>query len=80
MMLKHLLSLNITPVLYFHPWEIDSKNISTSMSLFQRFRQHHNSGENTISKLHRILQRYRGISLGELSEESKTRTSVVFNL
>ncbi len=80
MMLKRLSRLNITPVLYFHPWEIDSDNISNSMSLFQRFRQHHNSGKNTVAKLHKILQRYRGISLGELSEVSKTRKSVAFKL
>jgi polysaccharide deacetylase family protein (PEP-CTERM system associated) len=70
-MLKRLSKSNITPVLYFHPWEIDSMNISNRMNSIQRFRQHHNSGRNTILKLHWILRHYRGITLRELSEEIK---------
>ena len=68
MLLGSVTSINRTPVLYFHPWEIDSINISSRMNLFQRVRQHHNSGQNTISKLHEILKRYRGITLKELAE------------
>ncbi|OPL19673.1 MAG: hypothetical protein AVO35_01495 [Candidatus Aegiribacteria sp. MLS_C] len=60
----------ITPVLYFHPWEIDSQNISSSMNTLQRFRQHHNSGTNTVSKLRSILRKYRGITLRELADST----------
>lgn len=80
LMLKRLSKSNITPVLYFHPWEIDSMNISRRMSFIQRFRQHHNSGKNTISKLHWILRHYRGITLRELSEQFKDREMADFNL
>lgn len=79
-MLKRLSNSNITPVLYFHPWEIDSMNISRRMSFIQRFRQHHNSGKNTISKLHWILRHYRGITLKELSEQLKDSEIADFNL
>jgi polysaccharide deacetylase family protein (PEP-CTERM system associated) len=68
------------PVLYFHPWEIDSINISSRMNLFQRVRQHHNSGQNTISKLHKILKFYRGITLRELAEEVNEKDLPDFNL
>ncbi len=56
------------PVLYFHPWEIDSVNISGDMSMFQKIRQHHNSGKNTISKIEKILKLYRGVTLREVAE------------
>lgn len=72
LMLGSVSGSGIVPVLYFHPWEIDSLNISSSMSALQRFRQHHNSGRNTISKLRRILRDYRGITLRELSEMTET--------
>lgn len=69
-----------TPVLYFHPWEIDSMNISSRMNFFQRIRQHHNSGMNTVSKLRKILKRYRGITLRELAEEKEGSDLVDFKL
>jgi polysaccharide deacetylase family protein (PEP-CTERM system associated) len=71
MLLRSISESGIIPVLYFHPWEIDSMNISGSMNFFQRVRQHHNSGQNTITKLRRILKSYRGITLRELSERVK---------
>ena len=71
LLLRSLSNSGIIPVLYFHPWEIDSMNISGRMNLFQRIRQHHNSGHNTISKLSRILKCYRSISLVELAEGVK---------
>ena len=55
-------------------------NISGRMNLFQRIRQHHNSGQNTISKLSRILKRYRSISLVELAEEVKDKDLADFEL
>ena len=80
LMLKALSSSGIVPVLYFHPWEIDSRNVSSDMSLMQRIRQHHNSGENTIGKLRKILQRFRGITLNQLYEQVKNREMEVFKL
>jgi len=71
MLLRSVARTRRTPVLYFHPWEIDSINISSRMNLFQRIRQHHNSGQNTISKLHEILKYYKGITLRELAENLK---------
>ncbi len=71
MLLRSVARTRRTPVLYFHPWEIDSINISSRMNLFQRVRQHHNSGQNTILKLRKILKYYRGITLRELSNEMK---------
>lgn len=71
MLLRSVARTRRTPVLYFHPWEIDSVNISSRMNLFQRVRQHHNSGQNTISKLHEILKDYSGITLKELAENTK---------
>jgi polysaccharide deacetylase family protein (PEP-CTERM system associated) len=70
LMLRSVSRAGTTPVLYFHPWEIDSMNISSSMSVFQKVRQHHNSGKNTISKLGKILKDYRGITLRELAGET----------
>lgn len=67
LMLKMVSGTGTTPVLYFHPWEIDDLNVSSSMSMFQRLRQHHNSGRNTIAKLRKILRKYRGITLRELA-------------
>ncbi|MBN2586538.1 MAG: glycosyltransferase [Candidatus Fermentibacteraceae bacterium] len=69
-----------TPVLYFHPWEIDSMNISSSMSMFQKIRQHHNSGSNTIFKLRRILRKYRGIALRELADNTDPGNLTEFSL
>ncbi len=69
MLLRSVARTRRVPVLYFHPWEIDSINISGRMNLFQRIRQHHNSGQNTISKLHEILKHYRGITLKELADD-----------
>ena len=80
MMLRSVSRSGITPVLYFHPWEIDSMNTSGSMNLFQRIRQHHNSGRNTISKLRRILKYYRSITLAELAEELTDRDLSNFSL
>ncbi|MCD4701629.1 MAG: DUF3473 domain-containing protein, partial [Candidatus Aegiribacteria sp.] len=68
-LLRFVSKSNTIPVLYFHPWEIDSMNVSSRMSLFQRVRQHHNTGMNTVKKLHHLLRLYRGISLRELAEE-----------
>jgi polysaccharide deacetylase family protein (PEP-CTERM system associated) len=79
-MLNRLSKSKITPVLYFHPWEIDSMNISSSMNYLQRFRQHHNSGRNTVSKLHWILKHYNGITLGELSEKYEEEEIADFSL
>jgi len=79
-MLNSVHRSGITPVLYFHPWEIDSMNISTSMSVFQRIRQHHNSGSNTIAKLKRILRNYRGITLWEVAERTDPGQLTEFNL
>ena len=50
------------------------------MNLFQRIRQHHNSGQNTISKLRKILKYYRGITLRELAEEMKETDLPGFSL
>ncbi len=66
------------PVLYFHPWEIDSLNISSKMNTFQRFRQHHNSGRKTTDRLKRILRIYRGITLGELAFETEDHNLIKF--
>lgn len=71
MLIKNISRTGRIPVLYFHPWEIDSLNISHRMSAFQRFRQHHNSGRKTTYRLKRILRIYRGITLGELALEMK---------
>ena len=79
-MLNTLSSSGIVPVLYFHPWEIDSRNISSEMGFLQRVRQHHNSGENTIRKLRAILRRFRGITLNELYKQVQNREMEVFNL
>jgi len=79
-LLRSVSRSGITPVLYFHPWEIDSMNISGRMNLFQRIRQHHNSGRNTISKLRSILKSYRSISLLELAEEVKEKDLADFEL
>ncbi|NOQ21221.1 MAG: glycosyltransferase [Candidatus Aegiribacteria sp.] len=68
------------PILYLHPWEIDSLNTSSEMSLIQRFRQHHNSGRNTVSKLNRILKEYRGITLKELAESNVDKKLKKFRL
>ncbi|MFO8183766.1 MAG: glycosyltransferase [Candidatus Aegiribacteria sp.] len=70
LMLKMVSCAGATPVLYFHPWEIDDHNVSSSMSIFQRVRQHHNSGRNTIAKLRRILRKYRGVALRELAGQT----------
>ncbi|MCK5115255.1 MAG: glycosyltransferase [Candidatus Aegiribacteria sp.] len=80
MLLRSVARTRRTPVLYFHPWEIDSINISGRMNLFQRIRQHHNSGQNTISKLRKILKYYRGITLRELAEEMKETDLPGFSL
>jgi len=80
MLLRSVVSTRRTPVLYFHPWEIDSINISSRMNLFQRVRQHHNSGRNTISKLRKILKYYRGITLKELAEDMKEKNLPDFKL
>jgi polysaccharide deacetylase family protein (PEP-CTERM system associated) len=61
------------PVLYLHPWELDTLNISSDMSSFQRFRQHHNSGRGTIAKIQAILRKYRGVPLRELSAAARER-------
>lgn len=68
------------PALYIHPWEIDSMNISSRMNPIQRFRQHHNSGLKTISRLDKILRIYRGITLRELADEARTLDLVKFGL
>ncbi len=80
MLLRSVAGTKRTPVLYFHPWEIDSINISIRMNLFQRIRQHHNSGRSTVSKLRKILKYYRGITLRELAEEMEERNLSDFNL
>ena len=80
MLLRSVARTRSTPVLYFHPWEIDSINISSRMNLFQRVRQHHNSGRNTISKLRKILKYYRGITLRELADEMKEKNLHDFTL
>jgi len=80
MLLRSVAKTERTPVLYFHPWEIDSINISSRMNLFQRVRQHHNSGRNTVSKLRKILKYYRGITLRELAEEMEESDMTDFNL
>jgi polysaccharide deacetylase family protein (PEP-CTERM system associated) len=59
------------PVLYLHPWELDTMNTSRKMSPFQRFRQHHNSGMGTIAKTSSILRRYRAVPLRELSAAAR---------
>ncbi len=79
-MLRAVSESERTPVLYFHPWEIDSMNISSRMNFFQRIRQHHNSGMNTVSKLRKILKYYRGITLRELAEEKEGSDLVDFKL
>ncbi|MEN8207660.1 MAG: glycosyltransferase [Candidatus Fermentibacteria bacterium] len=80
MLLRSVSRTRRTPVLYFHPWEIDSINISGRMNLFQRIRQHHNSGQSTISRLRKILKFYRGITLKELAEEVSTTELTEFKL
>ncbi len=57
------------PVIYLHPWEIDSVNMSSRMNMLQRFRQHHNSGRTMVRRLGRILRVYRTITLSELAED-----------
>ncbi len=57
------------PILYVHPWEIDSINMSHKMNWLQRFRQHHNSGQVSISRLSRILQNYKCVTLRSLAED-----------
>lgn len=79
-MLKMVSCTGVTPVLYFHPWEIDDLNISSSMSMFQRVRQHHNSGSNTITKLRKILRNYRGITLRELAGQTDRENLREFRL
>ncbi len=79
-LLRSVQRTGVTPVLYFHPWEIDSVNISGRMSMFQRTRQHYNSGRNTTSKLRRILKDYRSIPLVLLSEELNEAELPVFKL
>jgi len=79
-LLRSISKSGIIPVLYFHPWEIDSMNISGKMNFFQRVRQHHNSGKNTVTKLRRILKGYRGITLKELSEKVKGSELTDFRL
>lgn len=71
LMLKMVSDTGATPVLYFHPWEIDNFNVSSSMSMIQRLRQHHNSGRNTIAKLRKILRKYRGVTLRELAGQTE---------
>jgi len=39
------------------------------MNWLQRFRQHHNSGQVSISRLSRILQNYRCVTLRSLAED-----------
>ena len=73
MLIRNISRTGRIPVLYFHPWEIDSLNISNRMSAVQRFRQHHNSGRNTTARLKRILRIYHGVTLGELAFEMKDR-------
>ena len=73
MILRNISRTGRIPVLYFHPWEIDSFNISNRMNAFQRFRQHHNSGRKTTARLKRILRIYRGVTLCELAFEMKDR-------
>lgn len=73
MILRNISRTGRIPVLYFHPWEIDSFNISSRMNIVQRFRQHHNSGRKTTARLKRILRIYRGVTLGELAFEMKDR-------
>jgi polysaccharide deacetylase family protein (PEP-CTERM system associated) len=64
------------PVLYFHPWEIDTENTSSCMNPVQRFRQHHNSGTKTINRLSSLLRRYRGVPLRELVDEMKNSQQI----
>lgn len=71
MIIRSISRTGRVPVLYFHPWEIDSLNISNRMNAVQRFRQHHNSGSKTTARLKRILRIYRGVTLGELACEMK---------
>ena len=73
MIIRSLSRSGRIPVLYFHPWEIDSMNTSNRMSAVQRFRQHHNSGRKTTDRLKRILRIYRGVTLAELAFETKDR-------
>lgn len=79
-LLKLVSRTGVTPVLYFHPWEIDNLNVSSSMSIFQRVRQHHNSGRNTIAKLRKILRKYRGVTLRELARRTDRGDLGEFNL
>ncbi len=78
MIIRNISRTGRIPVLYFHPWEIDSLNISNRMNAFQRFRQHHNSGRKTTARLKRILRIYRGVTLGELAFEMKDRNLLKF--
>ena len=71
MLLREISRAGRIPVLYFHPWEIDSLNVSNRMSALQRFRQNHNSGGKTTDRLKRILRIYRGVTLDELACEMK---------
>ncbi len=79
-LLRSVSKLKRTPVLYFHPWEIDTINISSKMNIFQRIRQHHNSGLNTVSKLSKILKHYKGITLRELAEKAESTDLTDFSL
>ncbi|MBD3278406.1 MAG: DUF3473 domain-containing protein [Candidatus Aegiribacteria sp.] len=65
-MLDSIVSSSYSPVLYFHPWEFDERNVSHRMSLFQRIRQHYNTGHEAHKKLAEILSNYRGIALMHL--------------
>ena len=65
-LLRSIVRAGRVPVLYLHPWELDRRNVSSGMSVLQRFRQHHNSGRVTIARLEAILRRYRGIPLREI--------------
>jgi polysaccharide deacetylase family protein (PEP-CTERM system associated) len=71
--LRLIIRAGRVPVLYLHPWELDSLNTSRGMSPFQRFRQHHNSGRGTIAKTSSILRRYRAVPLRELSAAARER-------
>ena len=78
--LKRISKSGRIPVLYCHPWELDTININRSMNHIQQFRQHYNSGKVTVSRLHRILRKYRGITLAELAEYQTEKELETFSL
>lgn len=78
--LSHISRSDRIPILYCHPWELDSFNINRRMNHIQQFRQHYNSGKITLSRLHKILRIYRGITLAELAGYQSGKELDTFDL